>query len=187
MVVEVRYVEPGPVGVIVVDDDPPLLTSPERLVGFSVAGRDARPVVLVELRAVAVGSREPRPAYRVPDADPPVPVEWPEALDYSVDLVPGEARVAEVAWRGDPELPVPVTAADPRRFTVVGRPEHVEVEWRLELDWTTSDGRRGTVTIDDGGRPFHSYPHFHACDGPPPAHLHAFLAFRSRPKRSACS
>ncbi|MGW4110262.1 hypothetical protein ACWEFJ_05245 [Actinosynnema sp. NPDC004786] len=69
----------------------------------------------------------------------------------------------------------------------VGRPEHVEVEWRLELDWTTSDGRRGTVTIDDGGRPFHSYPHFHACDGPPPAHPHAFLAFRSRPKRSACS
>ncbi|MFG2193679.1 hypothetical protein [Streptomyces sp. NPDC048639] len=50
-------------------------------------------------------------------------------------------------------LPYRVSATDPLVLLVNARTTGCDCRWFLELDWT-SKGRKGTVRIDDGGRPF---------------------------------
>ncbi|MEU6084126.1 helix-turn-helix domain-containing protein [Streptomyces sp. NPDC047108] len=50
-------------------------------------------------------------------------------------------------------LPYRVSATDPLVLLVNARTAGCSCRWFLELDWT-SRGRKGTVRIDDGGRPF---------------------------------
>jgi hypothetical protein len=50
-------------------------------------------------------------------------------------------------------MPYRVSARDPEVLLVNARTVGCDCRWYLELDWS-SQGRSGTVRIDDGGRPF---------------------------------
>ncbi|MFI9819466.1 hypothetical protein ACIHFC_03160 [Streptomyces sp. NPDC052013] len=50
-------------------------------------------------------------------------------------------------------LPYRVSAKDPEVLLVTARTGTCDCRWYLELDWS-SQGRTGTVRIDDHGRPF---------------------------------
>jgi hypothetical protein len=50
-------------------------------------------------------------------------------------------------------LPYRVSSTDPEVLLVTARTEACACDWYLELDWS-SQGRTGTVRIDDRGRPF---------------------------------
>lgn len=50
-------------------------------------------------------------------------------------------------------LPYRVSAEDPEVLLVDARTKTCDCSWYLELDWS-SQGRTGTVRIDDHGRPF---------------------------------
>jgi hypothetical protein len=51
------------------------------------------------------------------------------------------------------EFPYRVSAADPEVLLVTATTQTYDCDWYLELDWS-SQGRTGTVRIDDHGRPF---------------------------------
>jgi hypothetical protein len=50
-------------------------------------------------------------------------------------------------------MPYRVSAEDPEVLLVTARTQTCGCAWYLELDWS-SEGRTGTVRVDDGGRPF---------------------------------
>ena len=50
-------------------------------------------------------------------------------------------------------LPYRVSAEDPEVLLIDARTRNCACSWYLELDWS-SQGRTGTVRIDDHGRPF---------------------------------
>ncbi|MFE0379181.1 hypothetical protein ACFW1M_27195 [Streptomyces inhibens] len=56
-----------------------------------------------------------------------------------------------------PDFPFTVTSSDPELFEVHPAASAFEIEWHLELEWSSA-GRHGTLTVDDGGRPFHFVP-----------------------------
>jgi hypothetical protein len=51
------------------------------------------------------------------------------------------------------QFPYRVSAEDPEVLLVTATTETYDCKWYLELDWS-SQGRTGTVRIDDHGRPF---------------------------------
>ncbi|WP_189878856.1 hypothetical protein [Streptomyces bluensis] len=55
-----------------------------------------------------------------------------------------------------PNFPFTVTSSDPELFEVFPS-SSFEVEWRLELEWTSA-GRSGTLVIEGDGRPFRCLP-----------------------------
>lgn len=78
---------------------------------------------------------------------------------FSVDL-DADRPVAHSRPGGDEEGPIPavkmpyrVSAEDPEVLLVTAATEGCDCGWYLELDWS-SQGRTGTVRIDDHGRPF---------------------------------
>lgn len=50
-------------------------------------------------------------------------------------------------------FPYRVSDRDPEVLLVTARTETCDCRWYLEVDWS-SQGRTGTVRIDDEGRPF---------------------------------
>lgn len=50
-------------------------------------------------------------------------------------------------------LPYRVSSTDPEVLLVTARTDTCDCDWYLELDWS-SQGRTGTVRVDDHGRPF---------------------------------
>ncbi|CAM5260401.1 Helix-turn-helix domain-containing protein OS=Streptomyces tendae OX=1932 GN=GUR47_06805 PE=4 SV=1 [Streptomyces tendae] len=50
-------------------------------------------------------------------------------------------------------MPYRVSAKDPEVLLVTAGTSSCDCRWYLELDWS-SQGRTGTVRIDDDGRPF---------------------------------
>ncbi|MFJ5999465.1 helix-turn-helix domain-containing protein [Streptomyces sp. NPDC092370] len=52
-------------------------------------------------------------------------------------------------------FPYRVSAEDPQVLEVHAGTQTYDVRWYLELDWS-SQGRTGTIRIDDDGRPFHT-------------------------------
>lgn len=50
-------------------------------------------------------------------------------------------------------LPYQVSADDPEVLMISAETETCDCGWYLELEWS-SEGRTGTVRIDDAGRPF---------------------------------
>lgn len=159
---------------VVLDGKRPRLLNVDDELLFYVEGRGSQAVILLALRAVVVTDREPRTAYAVPKVDPVLASTRMHTRDFQVVLAPGRKLEVEPCGGWSGKFPFTVTAGDPERFSVVGRSSAGEVRWRLELDWM-SGGRRGTETIDVGGKPLHSYPRGAVADGLPPAHLHDFL------------
>ncbi|MFD5521997.1 helix-turn-helix domain-containing protein [Streptomyces sp. NPDC127066] len=67
-------------------------------------------------------------------------------------------------------LPYRVSVDDPEVLLVEARTEHCACDWYLDLDWS-SQGRTGTIRIDDHGRPFRTagvagLPHYSYAESP---------------------
>ncbi|MFD9396348.1 helix-turn-helix domain-containing protein [Streptomyces sp. NPDC060000] len=129
----------------------------ETNVQISVQGRSSTAVVLTALRVRVVGRAAPLPGTSY-------------AMDqgcggslgkryFSVDL-DKDRPVAHAVAGNDAGTPIPavslpyrVSSADPEVLLVTARTETCACDWYLELDWS-SQGRTGTVRVDDRGRPF---------------------------------
>lgn len=129
----------------------------QTLVKVSVQGRTPTAVVLEALRVRVVGRSAPgggssyamdngcggalTPRYFDVDLDKDRPVARPADGNDSGVTIP--------AMR----LPYRVSAEDPEVLLIDARTRNCACSWYLELDWS-SQGRTGTVRIDDHGRPF---------------------------------
>ncbi|MFG2645273.1 helix-turn-helix domain-containing protein [Streptomyces sp. NPDC048370] len=70
---------------------------------------------------------------------------------FAVDLDSPRPDISPVA--GQRDFPYKVSESDPEVFYVTARAQAHDVSWYLELDWS-SGKQRGTVRIDDNGKPF---------------------------------
>ncbi|MET9972169.1 transcriptional regulator, partial [Streptomyces sp. NPDC006356] len=129
----------------------------QTLVKISVQGRTSTAVVLEALRVRVVGRSAPgggssyamdngcggalTPRYFDVDLDKDRPIARPADGNDSGVTIP--------AMR----LPYRVSAEDPEVLLIDARTQGCDCSWYLELDWS-SQGRTGTVRIDDHGRPF---------------------------------
>ncbi|MFJ6689218.1 helix-turn-helix domain-containing protein [Streptomyces sp. NPDC091294] len=129
----------------------------ETLVQLSVQGRSDTAVVLEALRVRVVGrtaSAEGNayamdqgcggsltPRYFAVDLDKDRPIARAVAGNDSGTPIPAV------------RMPYRVSAKDPEVLLVTAGTSSCDCRWYLELDWS-SQGRTGTVRIDDNGRPF---------------------------------
>ncbi|MFD8201465.1 helix-turn-helix domain-containing protein [Streptomyces sp. NPDC059701] len=129
----------------------------ETLVQLSVQGRSDTAVVLEALRVRVVGRTAPAegnayamdqgcggsitPRYFAVDLDKDRPIARAVAGNDSGTPIPAV------------RMPYRVSAKDPEVLLVTAGTSSCDCRWYLELDWS-SQGRKGTVRIDDDGRPF---------------------------------
>lgn len=129
----------------------------ETNVRISVQGRSSTAVVLEALRVRVVGRAAPvrgtvyameqgcggeiSPRYFAVDLDQDRPIARSVAGADSEHTIPAVS------------MPYRVSAEDPEVLLVTARTENCACDWYLELDWS-SQGRTGTVRVDDHGRPF---------------------------------
>ncbi|MFK0280830.1 helix-turn-helix domain-containing protein [Streptomyces sp. NPDC090499] len=128
------------------------------IVDVSVQGRSATAVVLEALRVRVVGRTAPAPGIAYSMADGCGGGLTPRYFDVNLDKDRPIAR--PVAGEGPDggtvstmHLPYRVSATDPEVLRVKASTAGCDCRWYLELDWS-SQGRSGTVRIDDHGRPF---------------------------------
>ncbi|MEU3948728.1 transcriptional regulator, partial [Streptomyces sp. NPDC029526] len=129
----------------------------ETIVELSVQGTSDTAVVLTALRVRVVGRGAPArgnayavdegcggaltPRYFAVDLDKDRPLARPVAGNDAGTPIPAV------------RLPYRVSATDPEVLRVTARTGGCDCRWYLELDWS-SQGRSGTVRVDDRGRPF---------------------------------
>ncbi|MFD6437819.1 helix-turn-helix domain-containing protein [Streptomyces venezuelae] len=129
----------------------------ETLVQLSVQGRSDTAVLLEALRVRVVGRGAPVKgnAYAM-DLGCGGAVT-PRYFDVNLDKDRPIARAVPGNDSGTPipavRMPYRVSAKDPEVLLVTGGTRTCDCRWYLELDWS-SQGRKGTVRIDDDGRPF---------------------------------
>jgi hypothetical protein len=119
------------------------------IIRISLEAADSRTALLQAMRPIVLsrqavtgqlaphlGVVQPRPFEVLLDEDPPriMPIQ-----------TPGSSAA--------PNFPFKVAPDDPEVFDLTVRTSNGVVFWILELDWTCS-GRRGTLKIDLGGKPF---------------------------------
>ncbi|MFD4606133.1 helix-turn-helix domain-containing protein [Streptomyces sp. NPDC058464] len=128
------------------------------MVDVSVQGRSSTAVVLQDLRVRVVGRTAPAPGIAYSMADGCGGGLTPRYFDVDLDKDRPIAR--PVAGEGPDgktvstmHLPYRVSATDPEVLRVKASTVGCDCRWYLELDWS-SQGRSGTVRIDDHGRPF---------------------------------
>ncbi|MGW0762014.1 helix-turn-helix domain-containing protein [Streptomyces sp. NPDC002814] len=129
----------------------------EQLVEISVQGRSKTAVVLEALRVRVVGRGEPvaGKAYSMDQGCGGSLSPRYFAVDLDINR-----PIARPVDGGDENGPIPavrmpyrVSSEDPEVLLVTATTETCDCRWFLELDWS-SQGRSGTVRIDDHGRPF---------------------------------
>ncbi|MEV5105167.1 helix-turn-helix domain-containing protein [Streptomyces massasporeus] len=129
----------------------------ETLVELTVQGRTDTAVVLEALRVRVVGRTAPVQgnAYAM-DRGCGGSIT-PRSFDVNLDKDRPIARAVAGSDAGTPipavSMPYRVSARDPEVLLVNARTQGCDCRWYLELDWS-SQGRTGTVRIDDRGRPF---------------------------------
>ncbi|GEC10002.1 transcriptional regulator [Streptomyces spinoverrucosus] len=74
-----------------------------------------------------------------------------ETTSFGVDLDAGRPALSPKA--GQRDFPYKVSESDPEVFYVFADARAHNVSWYLELDWSSGD-QRGTVRVDDNGKPF---------------------------------
>jgi hypothetical protein len=74
-----------------------------------------------------------------------------ETTAFGVDLDAGRPTLSPKA--GQRDFPYKVSESDPEVFYLFADARAHNVSWYLELDWSSGD-RRGTVRLDDKGKPF---------------------------------
>ncbi|MFD7433146.1 helix-turn-helix domain-containing protein [Streptomyces sp. NPDC059861] len=129
----------------------------ETNIRVSVQGRTSTAVVLEALRVRVVGRTDPVPgtAYAMDQGCGGALTPRHFAVDLDADRPIARAMPGNDA--GDPlpavRMPYRVSAEDPEVLLVNARTGHCDCSWYLELDWS-SQGRSGTIRIDDDGHPF---------------------------------
>ncbi|MGW5653419.1 helix-turn-helix domain-containing protein [Streptomyces humi] len=130
----------------------------DTIVEVSVQGRSSTAVVLEDLRVRVVGRTAPAPGIAYSMADGCGGGLTPRYFDVNLDKDRPIAR--PVAGEGPDgktvstmHLPYRVSATDPEVLRVQANTVGCDCRWYLELDWS-SQGRSGTVRVDDHGRPF---------------------------------
>ncbi|MFC8145328.1 helix-turn-helix domain-containing protein [Streptomyces paradoxus] len=129
----------------------------ETLVRLSVQGRTDTAVVLEALRVRVVGRSVPAPGNAYAMNQGCGGSITPRSFDVNLDKDRPIARAVAGSDTGTPipaqRMPYRVSARDPEVLLVNARTQGCDCRWFLELDWS-SQGRTGTVRIDDAGRPF---------------------------------
>ncbi|MGW2565058.1 helix-turn-helix domain-containing protein [Streptomyces sp. NPDC001537] len=130
----------------------------QTMVQISVQGKSSTAVVLNALRVRVVSRGTPLKGTTYDMAQGCGGGLGPRSFDVNLDINRPIARaVAGADDRGDPapavQFPYRVSAQDPEVLLVTATTETYDCSWYLELDWS-SQGRSGTVRIDDHGRPF---------------------------------
>ncbi|GHC53357.1 transcriptional regulator [Streptomyces violaceochromogenes] len=129
----------------------------ETLVELSVQGRTDTAVVLKALRVRVVGRSAPAPGNAYAMNQGCGGSITPRSFDVNLDKDRPIARAVAGSDAGTPipavRMPYRVSARDPEVLLVNARTQGCDCRWYLELDWS-SQGRTGTVRIDDAGRPF---------------------------------
>ncbi|MCI3271478.1 transcriptional regulator [Streptomyces cylindrosporus] len=128
------------------------------MVQISVQGKSSTAVVLEALRVRVAGRGTPVKGTTYDMAQGCGGGLGPRYFDVNLDIdrpiaraVPGvDASGAHVPAV---QFPYRVSAQDPEVLLVTATTEMYDCGWYLELDWS-SQGRTGTVRIDDHGRPF---------------------------------
>ncbi|MFE9681125.1 helix-turn-helix domain-containing protein [Streptomyces sp. NPDC006285] len=129
----------------------------ETNVEISVQGRTSTAVVLTALRVRVVGRTAPVPGTVYSMDQGCGGAVTPRSFAVDLDKDRPIARSVPGNDTGTPipavRMPYRVSAEDPEVLLVTARTQTCGCAWYLELDWS-SEGRTGTVRIDDGGRPF---------------------------------
>ncbi|MFE9022779.1 helix-turn-helix domain-containing protein [Streptomyces sp. NPDC007808] len=130
----------------------------QTMVKITVQGRSSTAVVLEALRVRVVGRSTPSQGAAAYAMDHGCGgALTPRYFDVDLDKDRPIARPADGNDTGTPipamRLPYRVSAEDPEVLLVDARTKSCDCDWYLELDWS-SQGRTGTVRIDDRGRPF---------------------------------
>ncbi len=90
----------------------------------------------------------PVPSNDGPDFPTPTPTPGKEANAQQDDNHPDKNEQGEVIY-----FPYRITDSDPEIIDVGVETSSCDCAWVIDLDWA-SGGDSGTVTIDDGGKPF---------------------------------
>ncbi|MEU7423644.1 helix-turn-helix transcriptional regulator [Streptomyces sp. NPDC040750] len=126
-------------------------------VRISVQGRSGTAVVLEALRVRVVGRTAPLRgnAYSMAQGcgGDMSPRHFTVDLDKDRPIARPAPATAEGTRRPVVPLPYRVSAKDPEVLLVEASTDGCDCRWYLELDWS-SEGRTGTVRVDDHGRPF---------------------------------
>ncbi|MEU5465880.1 helix-turn-helix domain-containing protein [Streptomyces althioticus] len=129
----------------------------ETLVELSVQGKTDTAVVLTALRVRVTGRSAPVPGNAYAMDQGCGGALTPRYFDVDLDKDRPIARAVAGNDAGTPipavRMPYRVSATDPEVLLITARTEGCDCRWWLELDWS-SQGRTGTVRIDDRGRPF---------------------------------
>ncbi|MFG3155433.1 helix-turn-helix domain-containing protein [Streptomyces sp. NPDC048219] len=129
----------------------------ETLVRLSVQGRSDTAVVLEALRVRVVGRTAPAEgnAYAMDQGCGGAVTPRYFAVDLDKDRPIARAVAGNDSGTPIPAVRMPyrVSAKDPEVLLVTAGTSSCDCRWYLELDWS-SQGRSGTVRIDDDGRPF---------------------------------
>ncbi|WP_187284352.1 hypothetical protein [Streptomyces sp. uw30] len=121
----------------------------EQLLRLTVQGTGEETVVVEGLKVRVVGKDTP-PAWNDYVMGVGCGGDVP-TRPFSVAL--DGARPTVVAGAGQRDFPLKVSESDPEVFEVTADASAYDVRWYLELVWSSGD-RKGTVVVDDGGRPF---------------------------------
>ncbi|MFH8442114.1 helix-turn-helix domain-containing protein [Streptomyces sp. NPDC018026] len=129
----------------------------ETLVQLSVQGRSDTAVVLEALRVRVTGRAAPVDgnAYAMDQGCGGSITPRSFAVDLDKDRPIARAVAGNDSGTPIPAVRMPyrVSAKDPEVLLVTATAGSCDCRWYLELDWS-SQGRTGTVRIDDDGRPF---------------------------------
>ncbi|MGC3003372.1 transcriptional regulator, partial [Streptomyces sp. G35A] len=129
----------------------------ETIVELSVQGTSDTAVVLTALRVRVASRGDPAPgnAYAMDQGCGGALTPRHFAVDLDKDRPLARAVAGNDAGTPIPAVRMPyrVSATDPEVLLVTARTGSCDCRWYLELDWS-SQGRAGTVRVDDRGRPF---------------------------------
>ncbi|WP_435859422.1 helix-turn-helix domain-containing protein [Streptomyces parvulus] len=129
----------------------------ETLVQLTVQGLSDTAVVLEALRVRVVGRSAPAGgnAYAMDQGCGGSLTPRAFAVDLDKDRPLARAVAGNDAGTPIPAVRMPyrVSATDPEVLHVTAATRTCDCQWYLELDWS-SQGRTGTLRVDDGGRPF---------------------------------
>ncbi|MEU6810368.1 helix-turn-helix transcriptional regulator [Streptomyces sp. NPDC046831] len=127
----------------------------QTMVQISVQGKSSTAVVLegLRVRVVSRGTPVTGTTYAMDHGCGGDLTSGELSVNLDVSRPIARPRPGNDGGRPLPRFPYRVSAEDPEVLMVTAATEAYDCEWYLELDWS-SQGRTGTVRIDDHGRPF---------------------------------
>ncbi|MET8079318.1 helix-turn-helix transcriptional regulator [Streptomyces sp. NPDC005303] len=129
----------------------------ETKVQITVQGRSSTAVVLEALRVRITGRGSPAPGIDYSMDQGCGGGITPRGFDVNLDIDRPVTHPVAGNETGQTvpavQFPYRVSATDPEVLLVTATTQTYDCNWYLELDWS-SQGRTGTVRIDDHGRPF---------------------------------